>query len=434
MNSITGLPLEDSKSKISKSKKVSPYIFYLLLAVVFIDYARPQDFYLTFLSPLKLKSILVLLLGLAALKYSKEYIFKERGFRLIIYFWFLGALSIFWAHNVFVPYQYSMIMLYMVLGFVFPVGLTINSLSRHDTFLKFWIFTHVIIAITVIHRGGYGPGGMFWDENDVCLALSMVFPFAFYSLYYFDHRKQTKMLLKGILGLILLAVFTTASRGSTLALGAAIFCMLLMSKRPIRNIAYLVFAILLVGGTILSILPPEYIEDFSSISTEDRTGDARLYAWSIGWEIFKANPFLGVGAANYPWTNDIYANQSPMWYVGRRNMEGRSSHSLYFSILPELGLIGMTLFMSIVKVCFNRCRNMKNLAKKITNSKIRSKVCLLRKMYIGSLVAFLVGSVFLSVTYYPYFWYLAAMIFASHSVVINYLEKNRNNLELPNNS
>ena len=62
--------------------------------------------------------------------------------------------------------------------------------------------------------------------------------------------------------------------------------------------------------------------------------------------MWKANPVFGVGQGNYNWNVHFYEDLN----VTGQSSGGRAAHSLYFTLLPELGLLGVTLYVLILGV------------------------------------------------------------------------------------
>jgi len=80
-----------------------------------------------------------------------------------------------------------------------------------------------------------------------------------------------------------------------------------MAKNSIKTMMVGFLGMLVAGGVFLSFVPANYINEVQSINdTEDSTRIERLRTWEIGWEMFKANPILGVGAKNSPNTSHLY--------------------------------------------------------------------------------------------------------------------------------
>ena len=403
-----------------KAENINPnWYFTVLAAFVFLEYVRPQDSYLPFLAPLKIPAITIILLASIFFKNDKSYLKKEVGYKLFIAFWFLTSFSIVYAVNTNGPYQASMQLMWVGISFMFPLVVILNDIDKLLKFFNYWVFSLALVAITTILSGGTGPGGIVGDENDVACALAMAIPYAFY-MYFFpgtSSRNKILFLLAGVLFAVGVAV--SASRGGMLGLGASLVMITLMSKKPFGNSIKIALFIVIFGGLIISFFPAAYIDDMANMTnTEDNTADDRLWSWSIAWIMFLDNPIWGVGAQNYNWVNHLYAEQSWMWYEGRHILAGRAAHSLYFSVLPELGLIGVFLYFAMLKVIYNRCKSMKKILSQFPEDINAVKIKLLTSAFQASLVSFMVSSAFISVLFYPFIYHLLGLVLVTNKLVV----------------
>ncbi len=412
----------------NKLANVNPnWYFTVLVAFVFFEYVRPQESYLHFLSPFKFPFMTLVLLAYIFFKNGKKYLKEEIGYKLFIAFWLLVTFSIVYAVNTRATYNASVDLAWIGISFLFPMVVILNNTEKLLNFFNYWVFAQVLVALTVIQHGGTGPGGIVGDENDVACALAMAIPYTFYMYFFPGITKRNKILflLAGII--IIIAVAVTASRGSMLGLGAAVVMITYLSKNPIRNAVKIVLFVVIFGGLIVSLFPSAYVSDMENMTNpEDSTREERLYSWSVGWQMFLYNPVWGVGAGNYPWANFKYLELSPMWNESQRMLGGRAAHSLYFTVIPELGIIGVILYLSMIKVIYSRCKKIKKIVKKYPSDITAKKLELLTSAFQASLLSFSVSSAFISVLYYPFIWHLLGMVLVTHKVVIEKYITNSN--------
>jgi 4-hydroxybenzoate polyprenyltransferase len=131
--------------------------------------------------------------------------------------------------------------------------------------------------------------------------------------------------------------------------------------------------------------------------------------------MFLDNP-LGVGGNNFQVRFEEYQTQ---WF--KRGMYGRVSHSLWFTLLPELGVLGVMIYLLIIKCNTGDLIKIKDISKKLSSE----KSILLSYMvtaFFASLAGFLVSATFLSVLYYSHYWYLTALIAATAKISRECLE------------
>lgn len=207
------------------------------------------------------------------------------------------------------------------------------------------------------------------------------------------------------------------------------FCWL---KSP-RKVMTLVLAFLLLCA-VVALAPENYWDErIGSIaeeaSNQSGTAGSRLYTWGIGWRMFLSNPIFGVGPGNYPWNSLDY---EPLEAHNGQSFGGRAAHSLYFTLLPELGTAGVIIFLLMLKASWQDRRVISSLVKRFFQLRRNSKLTtdagqkvddyeLARyiNLAIGSsVVAYLVTGTFISVLYYPSLWLLIAFGIALRNVVV----------------
>jgi O-antigen ligase len=95
----------------------------------------------------------------------------------------------------------------------------------------------------------------------------------------------------------------------------------------------------------------EYFGVFD-VRTVDVTSDnwavvERMAHWQAGWYMFLDHPWLGVGAGNY-------AEAYPAYYVGMWREPLGHAHNYYLNMLAELGVVGGTLLLVLLGLCFKQ--------------------------------------------------------------------------------
>ena len=379
--------------------------FLLIFLYFFFEYLRVQDNIFTFLAPLKISMWLTLALAVLLIKSNKSVLKDPVNVAVLLMFMEI-VLWVPFAKNNFHAYQVAKNMAITLVS-VFSIIVVINSLDKLFVFLRVFAVFSIINASWVISHGGTGPGGFLLDENDIALALVTGLPIVFYTLI-MDSSKFWKV--TGFIGfaLILVAVVITSSRGGFLGLLAALFLIIWQSKKKWRNISISIFLAVFMGGLLVNVLPDSYISEVQSIkNTQEGTANLRFLHWTTGIEILKDNPFFGVGPNNYPWTSGDYFHLSPFFDEAARFRSGRQAHSLYFTLVPELGFFGIILFSYITLKFFKRIKVIKK--EKRLSDDDAEKIWLCSKALFGGMGGFLVAGAFISVLYYPIYWHLVAL-------------------------
>jgi O-antigen ligase len=251
----------------------------------------------------------------------------------------------------------------------------------------------------------------------------MVLPFALFSI--FSESGTAKKIFYLVTTCLLLASILTYSRGGFVGLvSVLIYCWLRSNKKLALGV---VLALLVVFALIAA--PSSYWDrvrtitsEYEDITTSGRqygTGGQRIYAWKIGWRIFTENPVVGVGQGNYPWhVGKTEGEMGVQWQ--KRSLAGRAAHSLYFTLLPELGLVGTILFVLMIAFSMKDLiyiRKMVKTQKGMYPADEAKRIHFLSLALEGSLVGFLASSVFISTLYYPNFWILCGFILSLRKIL-----------------
>ena len=145
-----------------------------------------------------------------------------------------------------------------------------------------------------------------------------------------------------------------------------------------------------------------------------------MFTWGIGWEIFTANPVFGIGQGNFPWTIGEYMG-GRTWQT--KSLAGRQAHSLYFTLLPELGLVGVIIFGSMIYLNYRDTRVSRFLPVAPRSASLRRgteqakdvqvvRASLFGNAILGGMIGYLMTSAFISTLYYPTFWILMGLAVA----------------------
>jgi|SRR5215469_16898356 len=392
--------------------------FYLVLAYLLFEFGRPQEL----IPGVKLIPFGT---GLSVLLLGKVLMAGKLNFsRLQTRLW-IPLLALMVIHVPIAVNNYWALMTFkdMFLLFCVYLGITtfVDSLDRMMILMKMLIGVHGFLAIMGIAKGGFGIGGWMGDENDFCMVMNMVVPFAYFLLFS-ANGLVLKMRYLGFLGVFILAAMVTLSRGGFLGLASVgVYC---WYRSPKKLNAFLVVCVAVLFMVVLA--PERYWDEIASSTSEETmseegTGGARLYTWGIGLEMFLYNPIIGIGQGNFPWTFDQYE-------AGRtfhtRSFGGRQAHSAWVTLLSELGLAGIVTIGGMIVCCF---RDLRWVRKKFTPMGLRKKYALEMRtgedirMYLarameGSLIGFIVSSMFISTLWYPVMWVMIAFVVALRNI------------------
>jgi len=249
------------------------------------------------------------------------------------------------------------------------------------------------------------------DENDLALAIVMAIPYAYFMSQSSRNKLWVKLMYLATVGILLLGVVITESRGGFLGLVACVGMILMLTGHKVRNF----MVVVVVGLAVLAFVPSSYYREVESIGdTTDSTRLDRIYMWERAVEMYVDNPIVGVGAGNFPWRIYEYQLKTPDFDPERtRARGGRWAHSLYFTLIAELGTIGALLYVGMIWIMVRKLlRMIKAKSDDPAAQPLLDDCSLLAKAMIVSLVGYLISGAFISVLFYPHFWYLAGFVIA----------------------
>lgn len=383
--------------------------YWILLFYFFVEYVRPQD-RLPALGALKIGLIVTLLSAIMWWVKGDKSVLKDPLVRTHILFILVGAATVTFAVNTYWVFQICLSLTLMFVAGVLPSTKFLASPERISHFVKIWVIFHVLLALTAFRSGGRGPGAFLGDENDLALALNMAIPYAFFMSQSPLNKGASRWWFRVATALLIAGSIFTWSRGGFLGLLAGLGMVWLLSKHKIRNLTI----ILILGFAVLAAISHfsekgSVLDEFQTISDpNDSTRRDRIHSWARGWEMYLDNPVWGVGVSNYGWRVADYEMRDPDFDVNRSRLHGgRAAHSLYFTLLPEMGSVGALLYLTMIWLTVRRLSGVIRMQSKDSpDAPALAELALIAKAMIASLVAFLVSGAFVTVVYYPHLFYL----------------------------
>lgn len=415
--------------------------FAMVALYVILEYGRPQQLFPS-LAPLHLPGLVTA--GLVFLLFAARQIRLGHTETKL----FVVLLGLMIAH---VPialnnYWAFVIAESMLVTFVAYLGILtfVDSFERFKTLIAIWLSVHAFNGVFALYNapstigvrglGQTGVGSFLGEENDFALALNIALPFAFFMVL--SARGATRWVCLFLVALFVSSNVLTFSRAGFIGLMAVAFYCWIRSHRK-------VFSLVLLGSLallVVAVAPRGYWDEMSSIEegTADATGSERLYLWAGGLDMFVENPIAGVGQGNFAFEFRHYEEAVGSPGLNGRSRAGLVAHSVYVTLLAELGLIGTIVWLAMV-VCYVRnTRAIRRAARAFTSHSHsaeledtarrsrRNQLVYFSLAAEGSLVAYLVGGVFNTVLYYPSFWLLTAFVIVLRRITANDANPARN--------
>jgi len=404
---------------ISQTKNNQSNIgFTLLMLYLFFEYGRPQGL-IPALGYLRPGIVLIGALGFC-LFISGKIKFESVQSKCMLGFLLLSAIHVPIAVNNYWAFQGAKAFLIYLIVFL-SISNYVNSFEKLTKYIDFWIVINFICAFVGLKHGGKVPNsGFMGDENDFALVMNMAIPFAYFMFLETDSIKK-KIFYLTACGLFIGANVASFSRGGFVGLlPVAAYC---WYKTPRKALATVLMGLMLI--IFLAFTTESYWAEMKTIKEENiktGTGEGRWYAWKLSWKMFLDHPIMGVGQGNWPWNVGRYQPEEDLRY--RRSQSGRAVHSLYFTLIPELGLVGILLFSGMLYFSYKDLKWILKKEKEFLLKQNQSKEIIqqLHKIKFiifgitGAMLGYLVSGAFLSVLYYPYFWLLIALYSALENI------------------
>lgn len=280
------------------------------------------------------------------------------------------------------------------------------------TRLRYLILLQIaaMIYLAILARGqdlqggrmfGFGP--MFGDPNDLALNFCMVLPFCVGFLL--SARWFWKVVSAATIGILVVTIFATYSRGGFLALVAV--CVAMVREFRLRTRTVAVVVVLVVGLSAVAILrvgADAYFDRLRTIANPqaDVTGSAqarqRLLIRSL--EETVRHPLLGVGPG-------VFYTLSGDWH---------QSHNTFLQLTSECGIPSLILFFMLIRRAF---KNSKVVEPSGRPDEVWYHAAGLRSAMVG----YLVGGFFLGTAY----WLQPYLLFA-YSVALRRIDTHSSEL------
>ena len=393
-------------------RKTYDFPFYLLLIYLFFDYGRPQSFF-PFIGALHPGWVIHPLLFLCLLLKNKLFNLKNIQTKcflgLILLMMLHGPIAVnnYWAYKIWRGTILHFIVYLSIVNFV-------DSFEKIEKYINIWIIINLFCAFVGLKHGGRVPNsGFMGDENDFALVMNMAIPFAYFMFLETNSTKK-KILYLSACCIFIAANVASLSRGGFVGLVPVIlYC---WYKTPKKVLSTIIVAIMI--SVLYFSASPKYWEEVRSIKEEniqEGTGAGRWYAWKCAWKMFLDHPIIGVGQGNFNWNVHLY--EPPDITLHGRSYAGRVAHSLYFTLIPELGLVGILFFSSMLYFSYKDFKWILKkekdfLSKQYQSDEIIQQLHKTRFIIFGvisAMLGYLVSGAFLAVLYYPHFWLLIAL-------------------------
>lgn len=267
--------------------------------------------------------------------------------------------------------------------------------------------TYSVVIMTRFQiQNGRLQGLIYYDSNDLGMLLAGTIPIGMYFVR--SGESMFKRIISALgLGVLLLTVIKTGSRGGFLGLIAITIFMLARYSFFTRKAK----AIAVTAGVcgMLSLSGDQYWEMMETMlhPTQDYnwSGNAesgRMEVWKRGMVYMGTHPLFGVGA------NAFFVAEGTISPLAKRQQFGRglkwsAPHNSFVQIGAELGVFGLLGFLLLLRRSYQLCMGKKGVPRDPLGEAIA-----------GSLIGFTVTSFFLTMAYSAFLYALLGIVIAYH--------------------
>jgi putative inorganic carbon (hco3(-)) transporter len=390
-------------------------IYWGLLAFIALEYVRPGSYF----PPLNILHLNTLVPAGLCLKtfigpspVSNQDALAEPNTKRIFLLLSLIFISIFLADVT--EYAYNKFIAVIGYALIFwVINKQVVELKHLKGMFKALVVVHVVVAaltpamFTSGERTYVATGSFLGDGNDFALSVNIVLPMCLFLLA--NEVKIRQKIVWGIFLLFLiLAIVATQSRGGTLALVAVGLFYWAKSNRKGMMAAAAVAGVIVV----FALAPPAYFERMHDVAnTEEGSAQGRIQAWGAAMRMVADHPIFGVGAGHFGVAYGTKYQHGPggPWH---------NAHSIYFQILGELGIPGISVLLWCIIGNLNGNRRV---LKEIRERGAGGSAAVTEQVLASTsaaMISFAVGGAFLSAVYYPHVYMVAAIMTASRRVAL----------------
>ena len=350
--------MHDVTTRTADTRKMN-IVLIMVCIYIFLFIERPWES-IRYLHDIPIERPYAILLIIVALLHHKFKIVSSP-----INKWVYGILAL---HFMLSPFAFSpsdavdqsieyakMVVLYLLMLSVAEDEESLKLLIKVYVFSMFFYMLH---SLWEFNNGRYvwrmgivrmvGVGETMSDPNAFGASVVLSLPFAYTLL-----RTELLPLLRKFYYLYfaigVVCIVLTGSRSSFIAL-ITLLLLWALSQQGMKRIKMLLALVISVGVLWVS-MPAEKQERIRTLWDEEAgpanahaSAEGRLIGWKVSWEMFKREPFTGVGVGG--------KNFSGYRRMINFNEEGEEaalqSHILYGQVLAEQGLFGFMLFLGLV--------------------------------------------------------------------------------------
>ena len=246
----------------------------------------------------------------------------------------------------------------------------------------------------------YGPPHtQFYENNAFAIAVLISIP-----LFVLWYRETEKKLIKNgimlVIPLCYMCALSSWSRGALLTMGVTTIVLLWHSRRK-----YLIIPILIRGSYfMIQNLPDEWFGRMYTLETyeQDESAMGRIKVWIDGWNHTLHRPFTGTG------------------FEGWQVVTNRDWHNSSIEMFSEHGFVAFGIWFSMILGTLISLSRLPKMARGIPEMKWVANYCYMLR---ASLIAYLVGTSFLGLSYWDILYHMIFIAVLVKQFTLQEMEK-----------
>lgn len=314
-----------------------------------------------------------------------------------IFFWSL-LLILITPHNTVLTLR-SSIAFFIYFPFVIATIQTIDSVNKVEKSMMIIAISVIVFGVNSIlaFDGTYFSGfDDLWNPNSISMIFCFLLPFV--SVMVSCEKNPYKRYLYIVATLLAVCIIIMARSRTGFVVLMLIGIMYWFWTPRKFWLGLLLFISFIIGSVIIG---QDYLYEMSTATDLNTTG-LRIPMWVYSFEeIFLQNP-LGIGINN------------TARFFNERTGLGGGNHSMYFTFLTDLGIIGLSLFLVIA--WFNLRESLRVIRNSTGVLNAFAFACFL------SVIAFLVTGIMEAPNYGPYFWITTAFVVIATKLKYKHVE------------
>lgn len=258
-------------------------------------------------------------------------------------------------------------------------------------------------------------------ENNIAASIIPSIPLLIYFIWHKPLKIKLFLVVLSILVIngIVLINSRGAMIGTAMGVGYLFFFMIFSRFKLPKQRLIVVLLIVLSSLTIWRFTDNLFWERMGTFQEEAQVSDTnddngRINFWLKTFDMLEDHP-MGLGIWGYQILSPVYLSENQMEAARQEGWSGRAVHSMWFQGLSELGWIGFTFFILLLKAMYQQMK----LAKKEALNQSKVEIYYLLIALQSAMICFLVAGSFIDAFRLEVFYWLILFTICACNITLN---------------